>query len=216
MRRTALTRSLVALAALAALAPAAALAQASPATQRPYAPAHGYGPQRDTWYIGFGLGSGVGSGVYGGQRLDFNDAYIGGSTPVSLQFEIGATVRPDLLVGLDLRAFRHQASGPYDVAGVTVIDPAIQVSQALAMMTWFPARQGLYLRGGLGLAQYHEDGLGTASGVSILAGVGYAMWLGRSFNLSVGLDLSAQGYGDPVNLPSSTRYGELGIGFHWY
>jgi hypothetical protein len=215
MRRNALTRSLVALAAVAALAPAAALAQASPATQRPR-PSYGYGPQRDSWYIGFGLGSGFGSGVYGGQRIDLGDVYSGGSTPLSLQFEIGATLRPDLLFGLDLRAFRHQASGPYDVAGLAVNDPAIQITQALAMMTWFPARNGLYLRGGLGLAQYHEDGLGTASGVSVLAGVGYAMWLGRSFNLSVGLDLSAQGYGDSGVLPSSTRFGELGVGFHWY
>jgi hypothetical protein len=219
-RSTALVRSL---AALLALAPALALAQASPATQRPYAPApaygpqrEAYGPQRDTWYVGFGLGSGFGSGVYGGQRIDLGDIYTGGSTPVSLQLEIGATLRPDLLLGVDLRAFRQQASGPYDVGGATVNDPAIQVTQALAMMTWFPARQGLYLRGGLGLAQYHEDGFGSASGVSVLAGVGYAMWMGRSFNMSVGLDLSAQGYGDPANLPSSTRYGELSVGFHWY
>jgi hypothetical protein len=221
MGRTTFIRSL---AVLAVLAPTLALAQASPATHRPYAPSS-YGPQRDSWYIGFGIGSGVGSGVYGGQRFDFSDVYGLSSTPFSLQAEIGATVRPDLLLGFDLRLLRTQSSGSYvDGFGSLVSDPAVQVTQGLAMLTWFPARQGLYLRGGVGLASYSEDavvngvhsGGGSATGFSVLAGVGYAMWLGQTFNLSVGLDLSAQGYGDPVNLPSSTRYGELMVGFHWY
>jgi len=220
-RTTVLTRSLVA---LAALVPAMALAQASPAARPTHAP-YAYGPQRDTWYVGFGIGSGVGSGDYAGQRLDFRDVYGLSTTPFSLQLEIGATVRPDLLLGVDLRVLRTQSSGSYlDAFGSLVSDPAVQVAQGLAMLTWFPARHGLYLRGGVGLASYSEDavvngahaGGGSATGFSVLAGVGYALWMGRSFNMSVGLDLSAQAYGDQVNLPSTTRYGELMVGFHWY
>jgi len=245
-RLAALSRFAFALAALAAIipapalaqastaaqpVPALALAQASPATQPvPGRPGYGgygygYGPRRDTWYIGFGLGTGIGSGNYGGQRIDFRDLNAPlSATPVALQFEVGATLRPDLLLGFDLRVLRTFTSGTLVFAdGSTVSDPAVQVTQGLAMITWFPRRYGLFVRGGAGLASYSEDARvnnfrsdGSITGLGLLGGVGYAFWLGRQFNLTVNLDLSAQAYGDEPNFPSSTRYADLYLGFSWY
>jgi hypothetical protein len=213
---------------LAALAPALAMAQASPATQpagRRPGYGYAYGPQRDTWYIGFGIGSGFGSANFGGTRVDYRDLNAPlSATPLALQFEVGATLRPDLLLGFDLRFLRTQSSGTlFFQDGTTVSDPAVQVTQALAMLTWFPMRYGLFFRGGAGLASYSEDaqvnGLhsnGNTTGVALLGGVGYAFWLGQRFNLTLNLDLSAQGYGDQSNGPNNTRQAELYLGFAWY
>jgi hypothetical protein len=227
MRRlAALSRLALALAALAAIVPALALAQASPATQRvPGRYGYGYGPQRDTWYIGFGLGTGIGSASFGGQRIDLRDLNAPlSATPLVLQFEVGATLRPDLLLGLDLRVLRTFSSGTLVFTdGSTASDPAVQVTQGLAMITWFPRRHGLFLRGGAGLASYSEDARfngvrseGSITGLGLLGGVGYAFWLGQHFNLTLNLDLTAQAYGDQANFPTSTRYGDLYLGFTWY
>lgn len=204
-------------------APGLAAAQAN-GPGYPAGPAYpAYGPpphQRDTWYIGFGLGVAGANLTRDGATNTFGD-YLGSNGTGMLQFEVGATARPDLLVGLDLRAVRMQGSG-VTTNGDVFTDGSLQVTQALAMVTWFPARQGFFLRGGAGLAGLTEDlgafGSTTHGGVGILGGLGYAFWLGQRFNLTLNLDASAQFYGGNRNLgePESSRFIDGYVGFSWY
>ncbi|MFL5263624.1 MAG: hypothetical protein ACJ79L_14570, partial [Anaeromyxobacteraceae bacterium] len=194
------------LAALAVVAPGLAAAQA-PSLGTPRAPVPPYAQpqvdphQRDSWYIGFGLGSGVGNVSGGGDTQSFHDmmraAGVDSPITVALQFEVGATVRPDLLLGFDVRGVRSQGStsqfGPN-------VDLGLQTTDYLAVATWFPAERGFFLRGGAGLAILSVDansGSGgrvsnSYTGVGALAGLGYAFWLGQHFNLTLNLDASVQ------------------------
>jgi hypothetical protein len=217
--------ALVALA-LAALAPGMASAQANapgapgapmpPIQQVPAIGQH----VRDGWYIGFGLGSGAGSVSANGTSQSFTDmlhtAGAGSPVSVALQFEVGATLRPDLLLGLDIHALRSQGSSPFGDLGV-------QATEYLAAVTWFPMREGFFLRGGAGVAVLtldQNDGFGRASdnygGVALVGGAGYAFWLGRHFNLTLNADLNGQIYGGGSGNPESSRFVDVYLGFSWY
>jgi hypothetical protein len=236
-------------AALALLAATAALAQGAPppspevpppgpppAYAPPPPPPPGYAPppayyppprQRDTWYIGFGLGTGGGGYTQSdGTRVTFSDAVGSDPVTVSLNFKVGATLTPNLLLGFDTTAVR--TAGTFDDAFGNRVTTAIQVNNYDAMLTWFPVGSGFYLRGGAGLASIVADvsvnggglrGSATRNGVGIVAGAGYAFWLGRSFNLTLNLDLSGQSYGKKSSDPSAPRSSSaanLFVGFDWY
>lgn len=209
--------TIASLAVLAALLPSLAGAQAGPG--RYSAP----GPARDAWYIGFGVGSGAGGLTIDGQSRSFKDFL----SPLDtwhgmLQFEVGATVRQDLLLGFDLRVMRAQGSG--SVLGRD-LDESVTVGDYLAMVTWFPMERGLFLRGGAGLASISADSrvnggstftTETVRGVAALAGIGYAFWLGQHFNLTLNADLSGQLYSHDAGQPSSSRFFDVYLGFGWY
>jgi hypothetical protein len=175
-------------------------------------------PRRDSWYIGFGLGSG------GAKYTDATGTYklsdgMTDSTTVLVNFKVGATLTPTLLLGLDLAGFRTEgkfASGLF--AGNKVSQ---QISSYDAMLTWFPMERGLFLRGGLGLSVFKLDipGVGTdsVSGLNLDVGAGYAFWLLRTFNLTVNLDFSGQSYNsNKVGAPSKSSFAALWLGFDWY
>jgi hypothetical protein len=174
--------------------------------------------QRDSWYIGFGLGVGGGNLSQGGTNYSFKDYQGNGSTTdVSLNFKVGATLSPRLLLGFDGSAVRSAT----DANGITT---GVQISNYDAVVTFFPYEQGLFLRGGVGLSALSEDvaiagyGSGTRStkGVNVLAGVGYAWWIGQKFNLTANLDYSAQSYGSSSDKPERSSYWALWLGFDWY
>jgi hypothetical protein len=172
-------------------------------------------PRRDSWYIGFGLGSG------GGRAKDETGSYnlsegMTDATKVSINFKVGLTLTPTLLLGLDVNGF--QSSGT--ITG-TAIDATYTISTFNAMATWFPMERGLFLRGGLGLSNLSLDvtgyGSDDVSGWNLDVGGGYAFWLGKSFNLTLNLDYAAQGYhSDKVGAPTSSSYWTLWLGFDWY
>jgi hypothetical protein len=182
--------------------------------------------QRDTWYIGFGLGGGDGSVKDDGGTHSFKE-YLGKSpSTVALNFKIGATLTPRLLVGLDLSAISAAASEGDAKASVTIANYD-------AMVTFFPWERGLFFRGGVGLSALTQDmtdfpttGGGTFSrskrysGGNVQAGVGYGWWLGKHFNLTANLDFSGQSWGgseDPFfRKPKSSSFWALGLGFDWY
>ncbi len=229
-------KTLVAL--LAAVIPLAAFAQAG----AQYAPPPEYAPppqaappaqppppgayarpqkQRDSWYIGFGLGGGTGSLERDGQRLSFKEYLFDlDPTTVSINFKVGATLSPKLLLGLDLTAIRSAVSDAGDTA-------ALQVSNYDVVATFFPMGKGLFVRAGAGLSRftYEEDVYGMeysdgTSGFNVIGGFGYAFWLGRQFNLTVNVDLTSASYGsqdDPYYiLPESSRNASLWVGCDWY
>jgi hypothetical protein len=173
------------------------------------------GPKRDTWYIGFGLGSG------GGKAKDETGSYslsddMTDALSVTLNFKVGLTLTPSLLLGLDVNALR--TAGTFTG---TSIDAAYQISTYNAMATWFPVERGFFLRGGIGFSRLSLEltGFGTSSvsGWNVDVGTGYAFWLGKSFNLTLNLDYAFQSYGSSdVGAPDTSNYWALWLGFDWY
>ncbi len=204
---------------------------APPQQQPPAYPPPSYQPQppppqpyvrpqtRDSWYIGFGLGYADGSvKVPGETSMSFAD-YVGPSpTNVFLNFKVGATLSPKLLLGFDVTAARSQ----WEDSGSTA---SLQINNYNGVVTFFPVEKGFFLRGGAGLSifNYNVDtplfgASNSVSGVNLLGGLGYAFWLGQKFNLTLNLDVSGQSYGsssDPL-LPESSSFYSLYVGFDWY
>jgi hypothetical protein len=207
--------------------PAAPIAQPPPPPPPGYQP--GYQPAqppppafaprstwRDSWYIGFGVGSGGGNVTFNGVSESMGMG-LSSPTKVFINFKVGATLTPNLLLGLDIAGFRVDGNA----LGATVGE---QISTYSAMVTWFPMERGFFLRGGAGLSNFRVDlvgfgGTGSADvdGVNLTVGAGYAFWIGRSFNLTVNLDVSGQSYrsSDP-GAPSKSNYTALWLGFDWY
>jgi hypothetical protein len=173
---------------------------------------------RDSWYIGFGLGTGSGNTTWqSGDSLSFSD--LNGNrdtTNVLLNFKVGATLSPTLLLGFDWTVVRASASDEF-------ADSYAQIANYDAMLTWFPWETGFLLRGGAGLSALTlkvstagASGTDTYTGANVLVGAGYAFWLGDRFNLTLGLDVSAQGYGDGAGSPKSSALWALWAGADWY
>ncbi len=195
--------------------PAAQPAQPSPPPPYPpvYAPAP---PRRDTWYIGLGMGGGSGRGKDDLGSYKLSDGMTDPVT-VFVNFKLGATLTPGLLIGLDVSGLR---TGGTDTTLLgSTIDVGVQISNYDAMLTWFPMERGLFLRGGLGMSRYTVQATGYRDanyrGFNATVGGGYAFWLGRTFNLTLNLDFSGQSYGSG-NGPSRSSYTALWLGFDWY
>lgn len=200
-------------------APPAAVAPANPVYPAVpvAAPAPAYqhrGPRRDPWYIGFGIGTGSGDVSGQGSTFSFKEMNLDRSTTnIALNFKIGATLSPRLLLGFDVTAAAAMASE----GGVST---SIQVTNYDAMVTFFPMETGFFVRGGVGLTNmvWDLDVLGSNSykGGNVLVGVGYAWWIGQKFNLTANLDFSAQSYGSSTDAPESSKFWALWLGFDWY
>ena len=194
-----------------------------------YAPAPQYAPpqqpyqrparQRGPWYIGFGLGGGNGSIKDAAGTSSFKEFLGKSPTTVSLNFKVGATLTPKLLLGFDL-------SGISSGASEGTAEATVSIANYDAMVTFFPVGRGLFVRGGAGLSRFTIDvssplvsGSESFTGSNLTAGAGYAFWLGQAFNLTVNLDFSRQGWGDNnggTTGPQSSSYWALGLGFDWY
>jgi hypothetical protein len=178
--------------------------------------------QRDSWYIGFGLGGGDGRVKTSLGSMSFEEYLLLSPTTVALNFKIGATITPRLLLGFDMSGVSAVGTQGATEASVTIVNYD-------AMATFFPAERGFFLRGGLGLSRFTLDVTdhpgfipstftAEASGTNVVAGAGYAFWLGRTFNLTVNVDYSAQFWEDNVGplAPQDSSYWALGVGFDWY
>jgi opacity protein-like surface antigen len=196
---------------------------AAAAQYEPVGPVYGgEGGRRSPWYIGFGLGTGDGKLKFASGTYSFKEEheYFWGTavdpTNLSLNFKVGATLSPTLLVGFDITAVRSQ----YDSGSLST---GIQVNNYDAVATWFPQGQGFFLRGGVGLSVLTENvdtplfsTTSSVSGYNVIAGAGYAFWLGPTFNLTVNADYSFQSYGSSSMDPESSRFWALWLGFDWY
>jgi hypothetical protein len=209
------------LAALLIALPLAASAQYEPVAPSA-GPTSGYGSRRSPWYIGFGIGTGDGNLTRGSSSVSFKEGLgnLWGTsvdpTNVALNFKVGATLTPDLLLGFDITAVRSQ----FDSGGSST---GVQVTNYDAVATWFPQGEGFFVRGGAGLTALtlNIDTPGgsasdTVRGFNALAGVGYAFWLGQGFNLTVNADYSVQTYGSSTSDPESSDFWALWVGFDWY
>jgi len=207
------------------LLPLVATAQYEPVPQPGYAPAPAPGAsysRRGPWYIGFGIGTGDGKIKFPGGSFTLkeeHDFLWGGSTSptnITLNFKVGATLTPNLLLGFDVTAIRSQ----YDSSGFST---GVQINNYDAVVTFFPMGEGPFLRGGAGFSSIIENidtPIGNASasgtGFNALVGAGYAFWIGRSFNLTLNADYSFQNYGSNDLDVDASSFWNLWVGFDWY
>jgi len=202
-----------------------------------YAPDHPYPPPpppsprppprgtRSPWYVGFGFGSGPGWVGGQGHTASLTDLAPGDGIVLALNFKAGATLTQKLLVGFDVTTLGAVASRT--VAGGTYESSAF-ITNLDAMATYFPWEQGFFVRGGLGMAwlsldsaRYDWWGYQTLTsaeyaGFSTVVGLGYAFWLGQSFNLTLDADFSYQYYGSRADGPESSDALIVFLGFDWY
>jgi len=176
--------------------------------------------QRRSWYIGIGLGSGFEAAI--GDEFDsydFKDFLTGLETitpKISLNFKVGGTLSPNLLLGFDITAVGQLGT---DVIGTQ----HLQINNYFAMLTWFPLHKGFFVRGGGGFSTLISiistptfDESEIYSGAGLLAGIGYAFWLGKHFNLTLNLDHSRQFFVEPSDGPDRGRFTIVYVGFDWY
>ncbi len=192
--------------------PPPSYAPAYPPPAYPPAPTFVKKQQRGPWYIGFGLGSGDGSITGGGETHSFSWFGAPSPTTIGLNFKMGVTLNPKLLLGLDIGALSTQG----DLNGTHT---NIQATYYDASLLFFPQEKGFFLRGGAGPCALTIDldqyGSATYHGFDVLAGVGYAFWLGQSFNLTVNLEGVKQWYSG-TNAPDSAQFWHAYLGFDWY
>jgi hypothetical protein len=177
------------------------------------------GHQRDSWYIGFGLGGGLSAGwEVDGDTISF-DEWLDGlekDPKISLNFKVGGTLSQRTLLGFDVTAVSQTASA----GGV---DVHAQINNYFLMMTHFPHDEGFFIRLGGGFSNVvatinspSGDFSSKVNGVGALGGIGYALWLGKSFNLTLNLDHSRQWYPSSPGEPDRSQFTILYLGFDWY
>lgn len=175
--------------------------------------------QRGAWYIGFGLGGALGAQwEVDGQTVSFDDWLQGGdqSPKVALNFKVGGTLSPKTLLGFDVTAVGQGATA-------SGVDAHVQINNYFLMLTHFPAQEGLFIRLGGGysnIVHVVDSQIGDLdsriNGAGALAGLGYAFWLGKTFNLTVNLDQSFQWYSSDSGEPDRSQFTILYVGFDWY
>jgi hypothetical protein len=201
------------LATLLAALPLAAFAQ--------YEPVDGGSPsamRRSPIYIAVGAGSAFGVYAEDGWEETFREwnmdpprrSYSG-----TLNIQIGLTVTDSLLAGFD-----YTLLGAWSSEGGR--DTGLGVQSADLVLTWFPQGDGIFLRGGGGLSSLtRQDTDSTPStetfgGANGMLGIGYALPLGRTLNLTLNADLAVQRYAGGTGEPSTTRTLALYLGLAWY
>jgi hypothetical protein len=201
------------LASLLAALPLAALAQ--------YEPAGGgsaHAMRRSPIYIAVGAGTAFGVYAEDGTEETFREwnldpprrSYSG-----SLNFQIGLTLTDSLLAGFDYTLLATWSSEGGR-------DTGLGVQSADLVLTWFPQGDGIFLRGGGGLSSLTRQDTSSASstetfgGANGMVGLGYALPLGRTLNLTLNGDLAVQRYAGGTGAPSSTRTLALYLGLAWY
>jgi len=178
--------------------------------------------EKSSWYIGFGIGSGNGAWNINNTEVTFDDYFEGAdsTTPrVTINFGVGAILGQKFHLGFDGSAIREQ--GSLEVLGET-LDVAVQINNYLGAVSYFPFTTGFFIKGGAGFsvmmiqAVYGSDTeTESYSGTSVLAGAGYAIWIGKTFNLCLNAEYSYQSYsGDEA--PDNSHFWNVYISFYWF
>ncbi len=190
---------------------------------------------RDRWYIGFGVGGGDGKVANATQTQTFKQAALDQRpTTVFLNFKVGATMTPKLLLGLDVGAISSaaEANGVSTTIGVVDATTSLGIANVDAVATFFPTERGFFVKGGFGRSAvtYAVDVSGygksdrSVGGWNVVGGLGYAWWLGRQFNLTANLEFSRQWYGGSSSVSgpflldeiADSQFWSLWVGFDWY
>lgn len=177
--------------------------------------------KKSSWYIGFGLGTGDGGSEIEGEQVTFDDWFEGLDTGprVTVNFGVGAILNPKLHLGFDISAIRQEGDGEvygYDIEANT------QITNYLAALTYFPTGEGLFIKAGAGVSVIGYEMSGglvevseSYSGTAILGGLGYAFWLGKTFNLCLNAEYSHQTYTDE-EAPDNSHFWNVYLSFYWF
>lgn len=185
-----------------------------PATPPPPPPATPPRPpppakQRGSWYIGFGLGSGDGTVAFAdGTRAGLDELVTGSGDRFAFNFRVGGTLTPKLLLGFDGGFIAADGSD----------DSSVQLNTYDVGVMFFPRERGLYLRGAFGRSVLMQSlpGLGDVStgGFNVVGGLGYAFWLGRTFNLTLNVEGHRHWF-NGAGVDGATAWAGW-LGFDWY
>jgi hypothetical protein len=166
------------------------------------------------WYVGTGLGAGFGAKFkLNGQSVSFNDALQGATDKSSLVagniINAGIALSPSLLVGF---------SGSFvtQIGKIAGNDAHMQINNFLATVTWFPAEQGFFVRGGAGPSSILIDNgttSNTTGGFGLLVGAGYALQIAGHHNITFTADYSRQSYSGSTTKPDSSQFGAVYLGY---
>jgi len=176
---------------------------------------------KSTWYLGFGVGTGNGSlktdaaGTFGLDEFMGADG-VDYSPRITYNAGLGAIVSSGLHLGFDISGIyaAAEASGGDAVA-------TFRITNYLAMVSFFPTDEGLFVRLGAGAAaakRTWDYGAGvsgdeTYSGYGVLGGAGYAFWVGETLNLVLNFDYSYQSYGEDLD---ATKFWNVYVSFYWF
>ncbi len=180
----------------------------------------GVGHRKSSWYIGFGLGWGDGSWEFeNGEEVTFDDFTEDSddSTRIAFNFGIGGIVNPQFHLGLDINAIRQEASA--NIYG-TEITASMQINNYMLSAFYYPMNEGIFLKAGIGRSVYQMTISGgpfkiseSESGLALLGGIGYAAWLGETFNLCFHLDYTTQSYGEVID---SSKFWAIYMSAYWF
>lgn len=129
-------------------------------------------------YLGFGLGGGT-----AGFKLDNVDFDFDRESGVALNLRIGGALRNDLLLGLEIDAWRKEESGF-----------ALQYNNYAASLSYYP-HEMLFLKGGLALSAVVAEAFGfsdTDTGAGFTLGGGAEFRLGTKFALIPSIQFAFQ------------------------
>ena len=166
------------------------------------------------WYVGSGIGPGFGAKYkLNGQSITFDDR-LQGATDKSPLIAInvvnaGIALSPSLLLGFS-------GSAVSQIGKLAGNDAHLQINNYFAALTWYPAEQGFFVRGGGGLSNILIDtGVRSdrSSGFGILLGAGYAFQVARGHNITFTVDYSRQSYSGSSTKPDSSEFTAAYLGY---
>ena len=186
------------------------------------------GPAPGGWYIGFGLGSGVASITLdsgaGEKEKDYDEFFElvdGGevdSARVSVSIEGGIRIAPRYLLGIHV-------AGINQVGEEGGLKLSVGHSQALGVLTFFPSRKDLFIRGGLGAATVNVTTDISATntrirleerGTGIMLGAGIALPISPSARFTLTLDFHGAQFDSAPGAPTEATFGVVQLGVTWY
>ncbi len=122
---------------------------------------------------------------------------------------MGVTLGPSLLLGFS-------GSSVAQTGKLAGNDIHLQINNYLLAVTWFPAEQGFFVRGGGGVSNILIDtGTSTdrANGYGLLLGAGYASQFAERHNITLTVDHSRQSYSGSTTKPESSQFTAAYLGY---
>jgi hypothetical protein len=158
--------------------------------------------RHDGFWVGFGAGAGA------NLTEGYDAARLGGSGYV----RVGGTVSPAVLIGGEAMAWVRRRGGT-----------TLSQGNATATVLLYPARHGVYLKGGLGFASWSAQSSSgnttvttTEGGFGATIGGGYDLQIGNNLFLTPAVDFLLQAV-DSESFAASTGYLVLfTLGLTWH